>query len=106
MYYVKALNLQVIINFADKVTEDIFNGLDSKAARSVPQTIWRTAVRKLDMINAAAEIRDLRVPPANRLEKLKGDLSDFYSIRINDQYRIIFKWNNHNAEDVLITDYH
>ena len=96
----------MIINFADKVTEDIFNGLDSKAARYVPQTIWRTAVRKLDMINATAEIRDLRVPPANRLEKLKGNLSDFYSIRINDQFRIIFRWNNHNAEDVLITDYH
>ena len=96
----------MIINFADKATEDIFNGLASKAARSVPQIILRSALRKLDMINAAAEIRDLRVPPANRLEKLKGNLSDFYSIRINDQYRIIFRWNNHNAEDVLITDYH
>ncbi len=96
----------MIINFADKATEDVFNGLGSKAARSLPQTIWRVACRKLDMINAAAEIRDLRVPPANRLEKLKGNLSEFHSIRINDQYRIIFRWNNHNAEDVLITDYH
>lgn len=96
----------MIVNFADKATEDIFNGLDSKASRSIPQTIWRVACRKLDMINAAAKIKDLRIPPANRLEKLKGSLSEFYSIRINDQYRILFKWNNHNAEDVLITDYH
>lgn len=96
----------MILNFADKATEDVFNGLDSRAARSIPQFIWKAACRKLDMINAAAELKDLRIPPANRLEKLKGKLSEFHSIRINDQYRIIFKWNNHNAEDVLITDYH
>jgi toxin HigB-1 len=96
----------VIINFSDKATEDIYNGEDSKAARSIPRSIWKIACRKLDMLNAAVDVKDLRVPPANRLEKLKGKLSDFHSIRINDQYRIIFVWNNHNAENVLITDYH
>jgi proteic killer suppression protein len=95
-----------MLNFTDKATEDVFNGLDSRAARSIPQQIWKAACRKLDMINAAAELKDLRIPPANRLEKLKGKLAEFHSIRINDQYRIIFKWNNHNAEDVLIIDYH
>lgn len=96
----------MIINFGDKTTEDIFNGLDSKAARIIPQIIWKVACRKLDMINASSEIRDLRIPPANRLEKLKGKYSEYHSIRINDQYRIIFKWNNQNAENVMILDYH
>lgn len=96
----------MIINFGDKTTEDIFNGLDSKAARTIPQVIWKVACRKLDMVNAASEIRDLRIPPANRLEKLKGNYSEYHSIRINDQYRVIFKWNNQNAENVMILDYH
>lgn len=96
----------MIINFGDKATEDVYNGFDTKEARSIPRLIWNTACRKLDMLNAAGDIRDLRVPPANRLEKLKGKLSDYHSIRINDQYRIIFIWSAGNAEDVTITDYH
>jgi len=96
----------VILSFGDKITENIFDGIDSKAARSIPQNIWKTAYRKLDMINAAYELNDLKIPPANRLEKLKGKLSGYYSIRVNDQFRIIFLWNNHNADHVQITDYH
>jgi proteic killer suppression protein len=96
----------VILDFADKTTEDIYDGLDSKAARRIPQTVWAVAVRKLDMLNAASDLRDLRVPPANRLEVLKGKWSGYHCIRINDQYRIVFRWIDGNAKDVLITDYH
>lgn len=96
----------MIINFADKTTEDIYNGVDSKPARKIPMVIWSIAQRKLDMIDAAAEIKDLKIPPANRLEKLKGSLDGYFSIRINDQYRTIFKWINSAAENVKITDYH
>ncbi len=96
----------MIINFADKTTEDIYNGLDSKPARKIPMVIWSIAQRKLDMIDAAAELKELKIPPANRLEKLKGLLDGYYSIRINDQYRIIFNWINSCAVNVKITDYH
>lgn len=96
----------MILNFADKTTEDIFNGVDSKAARRIPQIVWRLAARKLDMLNAAADLRDLRIPPANRLEALKGQRSGFHSIRINDRYRIVFQWIDGNAKAVEITDYH
>jgi proteic killer suppression protein len=96
----------MIISFGDKATEDIYNGLSSRVARRIPEFIWRIACRKLDMVNAARELRDLRVPPANKLEKLRGKLSGYYSIRVNEQYRIIFLWNNQNAESVMITDYH
>ena len=96
----------MILNFADKTTEDIFNGLDSKAARNIPQMAWNVAARKLDMLNAAYDLRDLRVPPANRLEALKGKWAGRHSIRINDQYRVVFQWADGNAKDVLITDYH
>jgi proteic killer suppression protein len=96
----------MILNFADRATEDIYNGLDSKSGRRIPQSVWRAAVRKLDMLNAAYDLRDLRVPPANRLEALKGRWKGHHSIRINEQYRIVFKWIDGNAKDVVITDYH
>ncbi|MBK9254973.1 MAG: type II toxin-antitoxin system RelE/ParE family toxin [Saprospiraceae bacterium] len=93
----------MINSFADKETEKIWDGEKSKA---LPTEIQQVARRKLRMINNADNINDLRIPPANRLKKLKGELSDFYSIRINDQWRIIFNWKNNNAENVQITDYH
>jgi proteic killer suppression protein len=96
----------MIVNFADKATEDIFHGTDSKSARQIPNTAWRIAARKLDMVNGAHDLRDLKIPPANRLEALKGKLSGFHSIRVNDQYRIIFRWDEGNARDVEIIDYH
>ena len=96
----------MIINFADRTTEDVYNGLDTKNARKVAFVVWKTVARKLDIINAAHDLRDLRVPPANRLESLKGKWKDYHLIRINDQFRIVFKWIDGNAKDVLIRDYH
>lgn len=96
----------MILKFRDQSTGDLFNGIDSKMARKIPKVIWKIAARKLDMLNAAAELVDLRVPPGNRLEALKGNLMSFHSIRINDQYRVIFKWTAGNATDVQIVDYH
>ena len=96
----------MIKSFRGKTTQDIYNGFNTKAARQISKTIWRIACRKLDMINAAYELKDLSSPPGNMIEKLKGDLADFHSIRINDQYRIIFKWIKGNVELVQITDYH
>ena len=80
--------------------------MDSRAARRFGGAVRTVARRKLDLIGAAADIRDLAVPPGNRLEKLKGDLAGYYSIRVNDQFRIIFRFEAGNASDVQITDYH
>ena len=96
----------MIISFKDTASEDIFNGYNTKAGRSIPQAVWAVAVRKLDLLNAAHDICDLRVPPGSKLERLKGSLAERYSIRINDQYRIVFKWSQGNALEVWITDYH
>ena len=96
----------MILDFGDQATEDLFNGTDSRAARRIPASLWSTAARKLDMLNAARELRDLQSPPGNRLEKLKYRLGGFHSIRINDQYRVIFRWLDGNAREVKITDYH
>lgn len=96
----------MIRTFADATTEDLWNGENTRAARAVPRELWGVVGRKLDMLNAASELLDLRAPPGNRLERLKGRHSAFHSIRVNDQYRIVFKWNLGGAEDVRITDYH
>ena len=96
----------MIINFADQVTEDIFNGLDTKQARRIPSVVWRITIRKLDMLSAANELKDLRIPPANHLEVMKGKWTGSLSIRVNDQFRIVFKWTDGNVRDVQIIDYH
>ena len=96
----------MIGSFADEGTEDIYHGVRSKKAAKVPANIVSVALRKLDMINAATRLEDLRVPPNNRLEKLAGNLAGFYSIRINDQFRVIFRWSDGVAIDVAIADYH
>lgn len=93
----------MIKNFNDKETELIWNGTKSK---KLPPDIQSKSRRKLRMINNAQSINDLRIPPSNRLEKLKGDLKDYFSIRINQQWRIIFKWKNNDAYHVEIIDYH
>lgn len=93
----------MIVSFGNKETEKIWNGVVSK---KLPFEIQDIARRKLRMINNSIDIIDLRTPPANRLEKLKGALNEFYSIRINNQWRIVFKWKNGNAFDVEIVDYH
>lgn len=97
----------MIVSFKDIGTEDIFNGENTKSARKTcPQTLYSVAFRKLDQIDSAVEINELRVPPGNRLEALEGDRQGQYSIRINDQYRICFIWTQNGAEDVEIVDYH
>jgi len=97
----------VIESFGNQATEDIFNGINSVAARKrLPRDLWNVAFRKLDQIDSAVQLTDLRVPPGNRLESLKGDRSGQQSIRINDQYRICFKWTDLGAEQVEIVDYH
>ena len=93
----------MIQTFADKETEKIWNGHRST---KLPNEIQPIARRKLRMINNAQTIIDLRIPPSNRLEKLKGKLKGSYSIRINKQWRIVFQWINNNAEHVKIEDYH
>lgn len=96
----------MIASFADRATEAIFHGETGKATRRIPADIRPAAVRKLDMVNAAQELQDLRMPPGNRLEALKGELRGKHSIRINDQWRVIFRWDNGDAHDVEIDDYH
>jgi proteic killer suppression protein len=93
----------MILSFSSEETEKIWNGEFSK---KLPSNIQEVARRKLRMLNNAQDIADLRIPPANRLEKLMGRLKDYYSIRINDQWRIIFKWSAGNASLVNIVDYH
>ena len=93
----------MIVSFGNSDTEKIWNGNRVKKLPLEVQTIGR---RKLRMINNSVDLIDLRIPPSNRLEKLKGKLKDFYSIRINDQWRIIFKWSAGNASEVEIIDYH
>ncbi|MCR5507325.1 MAG: type II toxin-antitoxin system RelE/ParE family toxin [Lachnospiraceae bacterium] len=93
----------MINSFSGKETELIFQGVKST---KLPSDIQNTARRKLRMIAAAKTIDDLRIPPGNRLERLKGNLSDYWSIRINDQWRIVFLYENGGAYDVRITDYH
>jgi len=92
----------MIRSFDDKLTETLFQ--DEFVRRF--QGIARSAKRKLEAVNAASRLEDLTVPPSNRLEKLKGDLKDFHSIRINDQWRVIFKWLDGEPHEVRIVDYH
>ena len=99
--------LAMIITFKSAGTEDIFDGVASQAARRCcPQTIWPVASRKLDQINRVLDVNELKVPPGNRLERLKGDRQNQYSIRINQQYRICFTWEEGHAYELEITDYH
>jgi proteic killer suppression protein len=92
----------VIRSFGDRETEALFT--DQSVRRF--QGFARPAKRRLEALNAAGRIEDLRVPPSNRLEKLMGDLKDFHSIRVNDQWRLIFKWHNGDAYEVRLVDYH
>lgn len=93
----------MIKDFGDKETEKIWIG---KRSKKLPNEIQNISRRKLRMINNAQNLSDLRIPPANRLEKLKGSLTGYYSIRINNQWRVTFLWENNDAFDVQIVDYH
>lgn len=97
----------MIRSFADSGTEDIFNGADTRAARKTcPKSLWPIARRKLDQLNRVRALAELAVPPGNRLERLQKDRIGQHSIRINEQYRVCFRWENGYAEQVEITDYH
>ena len=93
----------MIVSFRSKETEQIWIG---NRVKKMPIEIQKIGRRKLRMLNNSQNIADLRIPPSNRLEKLSGNLSGFYSIRINKQWRIIFEWNSGNASEVEIVDYH
>lgn len=96
----------MIENFGDRLAEDLFFDRRSKATRAFPSDALRTARRKLLYLHDAAELGDLRAPPGNRLEALKGRLSRHHSIRINDQLRVVFRWQSRRAFDVTVLDYH
>ena len=97
----------MILSFKDGGTEDIFNGKRTKKARkSCPEKLWKIARRKLDILDSVANLQELLIPPGNRLEALKGERIGQYSIRINDQYRICFKWREQGPDEVEIIDYH
>ncbi|MGH8658708.1 MAG: type II toxin-antitoxin system RelE/ParE family toxin [Gammaproteobacteria bacterium] len=96
----------MIENFGNRLAEDLFYDRTSKEVRGFSPEVKRAARRKLLYLHDAAELVDLRVPPGNRLEALKGRLAGYYSIRINDQWRILFRWEGGNAKDVQIVDYH
>lgn len=96
----------MISSFGDKLTEALYHGTANKGLHRLPPEIIRRALSKLDMINAAHDVLDLRSPPDNRLEQLQGDLSGMFSIRINDQWRIVFRWQDGNAYAVRLADYH
>lgn len=96
----------MIISFGNKTTADFFNGINSREARKIPSEITKKALNKLDILNAVETLDELKNPPGNRLEALKGNLKGFYSIRINNQWRIIFQWHNGSVSQVQIIDYH
>jgi toxin HigB-1 len=96
----------VIASFGDSSTADLYHGIRSSRARRFPSEILAAALRKLDYLNAAVSLNDLRSPPGNHLEMLHGDWRGFHSIRINKQWRIVFRWSDAQAHDVQIIDYH
>jgi len=97
----------MIVSFKDRATEDTFNGVSSRIARKAcPQNIWRVVARKLDQLDSVESLKELKVPPGNRLEPLSGNRKGQHSIRINDQFRICFQWGESGPAEVEITDYH
>ncbi len=93
----------MLTSFGNKDTQKIWEG---ERVKGLPTEVQEIARRKLRMLNNSQNLTDLMIPPSNRLEKLKGTLKNFYSIRVNDQWRIIFKWNHGNADEVELIDYH
>lgn len=98
--------LAMIRSFADVTTADIWNGVNSKAARRIPKTIWPTVRRRLDQIGSVTKLDQLRVPPGNDLHSLAHDRAGYHAVRVNDQYRIVFRFEGQDAFDVQCTDYH
>lgn len=96
----------MIRSFADEATADIYYGRDTKTARRLPKPLWPIVRRKLDALNRARTLLDLRLPAGNRLEALKGDRAGSFSLRVNNQYRITFRFEDGHAHDVTCEDYH
>ena len=96
----------MIESFGNRLAEDLFDDRNSRATRAFPPELRRVARRKLLYMHDAAELKDLRVPPGNRLEVLKGNRKGFHSIRINDQWRVVFRWQSGQTLDVQVVDYH
>jgi proteic killer suppression protein len=96
----------VIRSFAHETTADLFRERNSRAARRVPRDLWRAAQRKMKAIDVAARLDDLTIPSGNRLEKLRGDQVGRHGIRINDQFRVTFRWEDGDAHEVRVEDYH
>jgi toxin HigB-1 len=96
----------MIESFGNRLAEDLFYDRQSRATRSFPNELVRAARRKILVLHDAAELADLRAPPGNRLESLRGRWRGYHSIRINDQWRIVFKWNLGRANEVAVVDYH
>lgn len=96
----------MIEGFRDQATEDLYHGRHSRHVRGLPADILRPAWRKLDLLNAAHRLIDLRIPPGNRLEALSGKQKGLHGIRINNQWRLVFRWNDGRVQDVSIVDYH
>jgi proteic killer suppression protein len=96
----------VIQNFKSKTAQDVYDGTNSKQARRLPSELHDKTRRLLDQLNAAPSLSVLKIPPGNKLEKLKGDLKSYWSLRINSQWRIIFRWLKNEALDVDVIDYH
>jgi proteic killer suppression protein len=96
----------MIRSFADAVTADIWNGVNSRAARKLPKALWPAVRRKLDQLDAVQTLSQLRVPPGNQLHSLGADLAGLHAIRVNEQYRIVFRFEAPDAFDVRCADYH
>jgi proteic killer suppression protein len=92
--------------YRQKLASDIWNGVNSKAARRIPRELWPNVRRKLDQIDAVTSLEDLKVPPGNRLHALGGNMRGLHAVRVNDQYRIVFRFEGADAFDVRCTDYH
>ena len=96
----------MIVSFGDRATDDLYHDRPTSRARRFPRDIVDLALVKMDLLNAAAAVLDLRSPPGNRLESLRGDLKGHHSIRVNEQWRLVFRWEGNNAYDVRLMDYH
>lgn len=96
----------MIRSFADETTRDLFGGVNSKAAQRIPNTAWRGGPAQAEATRSCGDARDLKIPPGNDLHALKGDQAGRHAIRVNDQYRITFRWEGHDAFDVRCEDYH
>lgn len=96
----------MILSFGDPATEALYHGTAEARVRRIPSNVVSAALRKLDLLNAAHVLSDLRVPPGNRLEALRGDLKGLHSIRVNDQWRLVFRWTDQGPAEVSLIDYH